>query len=80
MTARASKKAGAVMIPQEDYARFARNTEMSNLFDEMKKREPKKSNNTIYTYIGAKYECSVSSVRGAIRRCNNGAVAVEALS
>lgn len=63
-----TKKKQAVLIPQKDFERYKRTTEMSELFAKMKAQEPDKSNNLLYTYIGAQYDCSITAVRKAIEK------------
>lgn len=60
-----------VIVPRRDYDRLLRNTEITRMFDEMK-RTSGKSNNCIYTYIGAHFGVSISAVINAVRICKEG--------
>lgn len=64
-----SKTKEQIIIPQRDYAKYKLWTEMLQMYDKMRREEPDKSNNAIYTYIGATFGVSISAVINAISRC-----------
>lgn len=64
-----SKTRETIIIPQRDYAKYKLWTEMLQMYDKMRREEPDKSNNAIYTYIGATFGVSIAAVINAISRC-----------
>lgn len=65
-----TKDKKTILIPQEDYDRALRYNRMVWDFQAMKAKEPTKSNNALYTAVGAKHGVSISAVRTAIDKCN----------
>lgn len=65
-----TKDKKAVLIPQRDYDRALRYNKIAWDYEAMKAKEPTKSNNAIYTALGAKYDTSISAIRTALDNYN----------
>ena len=64
-----SKTRETIIIPQRDYAKYKLWTEMLQMYDKLRREEPDKRNNAIYTCIGATFGVSIAAVINAISRC-----------
>lgn len=64
-----SKTKEQIIIPQRDYEKYKRWADICQMYEEMRREQPDKSNNAIHTYIGAQFGVSIASVINAISRC-----------
>ena len=64
-----SNKKEQIIIPQRDYEKYKRWAEICQMYEEMRQKQPERSNNSIHTYIGAQFGVSIASVINAISRC-----------
>lgn len=64
-----SKTKEQIIIPKRDFEKYKRWADICQMYEEMRKKQPERSKNSIHTYIGAQFGVSIASVINAVSRC-----------